>query len=110
MKAPIWQPGLTPEQERDIAYHERNLLALMLADGWYQDTDNNWPGWQRVLSLFGGMMTFHIPDDFEVGSVPQIKPNWDGHSTREKWERVMVKFGIKPEGYGTKTGEPQAGA
>lgn len=87
MDIPVWREGLTPEEERDIAYQERNLLALHYADGWYHD--GTWEGWARVLSLDGGKMTFHIPDDFEVGSLPKIDSNWDGHSTEEKWGRVL---------------------
>lgn len=93
---PVWKEGLTAEQERDIAYQERNLLALRWAQGWYRDTDNNWPGWSRVLSLDNGRMTFHIPDDFLVGNLPEINPadGWDGHSTQEKWRRVLVARGV----------------
>ena len=91
---PIWKPGLTLEEERDIAYQERNLLALYYADGWYYDTESNWEGWGRVLSLEGGTMTFHIPDDFPIGNLPQIHNNWDGHTTQEKWQRVLQDCGI----------------
>ena len=94
MKLPCWRPGLTPEEERDIAYLERNLLVLRYADGWYFDLDNNWEGWLRVLSIDGGRLTFHIPDDFPVGNLPHIEPNWDGDSTEEKWRRVLAQRGI----------------
>jgi hypothetical protein len=89
MKIPEWRPGLAAEEERDIAYDERNLLALKYADGWYYDKDNNWEGWKRVLSLDTGKITFHIPDYFPVGELPEITPNWDGHSTSEKWRRIF---------------------
>lgn len=95
MNIPCWHPGMTPEEERDVAYHERNLLALRFADGWYYDQDNDWSGWRRVLSLDGGKMCFHIPDEFDVGNLPEIEPNWDGHSTEEKWERVLKMRGIE---------------
>jgi hypothetical protein len=88
---PTWKPGLTPEEERDLAYQERNLLALYYADGWYYDTENNWEGWKRVLSLEGGKITFHIPDTFPVGNLLCIENNWDGHTTQEKWQRVLDK-------------------
>ncbi len=91
---PCWREGLTPEQERDIAYQERNLLALRYADGWYKDIDNNWPGWSRVLSLDNGKITFHIPDEFLVGNLPEIKPNWDGHSTEQKWRKILASKGL----------------
>ena len=91
-----WKEGLTPEQERDIAYQERNLFALRWAQGWYRDTNNNWPGWGRVLSLDNGRMTFHIPDDFSVGNLPEIDPKygWDGHTTEQKWRRVLALRGL----------------
>jgi hypothetical protein len=97
VKLPVWRPNLTPEEERDIAYQERNLLALRYAEGWYRDIGNDWPGWSRVLSLANGSMCFHIPDDFEVGTLPEIRPNWDGHTTRQKWESVCLRFKIPVE-------------
>jgi hypothetical protein len=93
IKTPCWKPGLTVEEERDIAYQERNLLALYMADGWYFDTDNNWEGWKRVLSCADGRMCFHIPDDFPIGDLKQIEPNWDGHTTEEKWKFVLKCVG-----------------
>ncbi len=90
----IWKEGLTLKEEKDGAYWERNMLALRYADGWYYDRDNNWIGWRRVLSLDGGKLTFHIPDDFPVGNLPEIAPNWDGHTTGEKWLRILEMRGI----------------
>ena len=90
-----WKPGISQEEMKDGAYWERNMLALHFADGWYNDTDNNWEGWKRVLSLCNGAMCFHIPDEFDVGNLPQIEPNWNGHTTREKWLMVLKKRGLK---------------
>lgn len=86
---------MTVEEVKDLAYYERNMIALRYADGWYYDTDNNWEGWKRVLSLDGGKMCFHIPDEFNVGSLQQIEPNWDGHTTEEKWARIDKMMDIK---------------
>lgn len=95
-----WQDGMTSKDELDLAYAERNMLALLLCNiyndlafgitnaGWYYDTENNWDGWKRVLSFEAGKITFHIPDDFDIGNLPQIKPNWDGHTTEQKWNYV----------------------
>ena len=73
--------------EVEQAYYERNMIALRYADGWYYD-DNGEDGWKRILCLDNGKMTFHIPDDFKIGNLKQIKPTWDGHTTEEKWQRV----------------------
>lgn len=89
MFIPVWKPHLKPEAEREIAYQERNLLALKFAEGWYIDKKMRGSGWERVLSLCGGGMTFHIPDWFEVGNLPEIDENWDGHTTEEKWQDVL---------------------
>ena len=91
----VWKDGMSPEEEANGAYWERNMLALRYADGWYYDTENNWDGWHRVLSLDGGKMCFHIPDSFDVGNLPQIKKSYDGHTTREKWDRVADRFNIE---------------
>ncbi len=85
---------MTDEESKDLAYWERNMLALYFADGWYKDTQSNYPGWLRVLSLDGGKITFHIPDAFMVGNLPEIEPNWDGHTTEQKWMRVMAKHEV----------------
>ncbi|GAK42021.1 hypothetical protein TCA2_4513 [Paenibacillus sp. TCA20] len=116
MKPYVWKEGMSLEETKDGAYWERNMLALLLANyintsnqemwglmanttcGWYYDTDNNWEGWLRVISINSGAITFHIPDSFDVGTLPEIKPNWDGHSTEEKWKNVMKTCGVIPEG------------
>lgn len=80
---------MTDAELKNLAYYERNMLALRYADGWYYDEKNNWPGWKRVLCLDGGKLNFHIPDDFDVGHLKQIDPTWDGHTTEEKWTRIV---------------------
>lgn len=95
MKIKTWNKEMSIEQSKDLAYWERNVLALKYADGWYEDLENNYPGWRRVLSLEGGKITFHIPDDFEVGNLKQILPNWDGHTTEEKWKKILIERGIQ---------------
>lgn len=92
-----WKPEMTAVEEAVLAYEERNLLALAFANGWYYDKDNDWPGYKRVLSLNNGAMCFHIPDDFPVGNLQQIEPNWDGHDTQQKWSKVLDLRGIKWE-------------
>ena len=85
-----YKDGLSLEEQKNGAYWERNVLALRFAQGWYYDTDNNWDGWKRVLSLDHGKLSFHIPDEFDVGTLLEIKPNWDGHTTKEKWQRILT--------------------
>lgn len=107
----VYKEGMTEKEQKDGAYWERNMLALLLAKvmqqyhslagcselvcGWYYDTDNNWEGWKRVISLDDGKICFHIPDDFDIGDLPEIKPNWDGHTTEQKWNYVMKLCGVK---------------
>lgn len=125
MKPFVWKEGMPLEESEAGACWERNMLALYFDTysnkvweefnryvkstlgepdpgqapcGWYYDTDNNWDGWKRVLSLHDGRITFHIPDDFDIGKLPQIEPNWDGHSTEEKWTRLMNASGCNMEG------------
>lgn len=91
-----WHENMTDAQSKDLAYWERNMLALHYAEGWYEDLENNYLGWRRVLSLEGGRITFHIPDDFDVGNLGELSsPTWDGHTTEEKWRRVLKGRGIK---------------
>lgn len=119
MKGYEWYRGLSEEECMRGAYWERNMLALAYAKrinnlysaymtiqgikdfklscGWYYDTDNGWYGWKRVISLDNGKICFHIPDDFDVGTLPQIEPNWDGHTTKEKWDRIAAKHDITLE-------------
>lgn len=33
----IWHEGMSDKETADLAYWERNMLALRYADGWYND-------------------------------------------------------------------------
>ncbi len=102
MKIKVWHEGMSDKETKDLAYWERNMLALLYADGWYNDDviseiygeakhiGPRYPGWRRVLTLKGGKVTFHIPDDFDVGTLLELKPNWDGHTTEEKWRWIAA--------------------
>lgn len=96
-----WQEEMTIDEQKNLAYWERNMLALYLADcyplssGWYRD--EQYQGWSRVISINIGAITFHVPDEFDMGNLKQIKPNWDGHTTTEKWERIMNACGVRYE-------------
>ncbi len=95
MEIKVWHEGMSDAESKDLAYWERNMLALAFADGWYNDDVSNFTDWRRVLSLSNGKITFHIPDNFDVGNLQQIEPNWDGHTTKEKWEYVARSREIK---------------
>jgi hypothetical protein len=105
-----WNDSFSLEDTKNLAYFERNLLALLLAKrmndiakefdqplscGYY--IHGEWEGWARVISIDYGKITFHVPDDFDLGSLPLIDPNYDGHSTMEKWINVMKECGCKTE-------------
>ncbi|MES3012609.1 MAG: hypothetical protein V4750_02630 [Pseudomonadota bacterium] len=108
---------MTDKETADLAYWERNMLALYYADGWYyDDVATDWApgshetagtmgygllshhpryqGWRRVLSLRRGRITFHVPDSFDVGTLNEIPPAWDGHTTEEKWRYVAQTCGV----------------
>ncbi len=109
MNIKTWHDGMSAEQTKDLAYWERNVLALHFAEGWYNDDVLFTPvpgdgqpamvprykGWRRVLSLDNGRITFHVADDFDVGNLPEIVRNWDGHTTEQKWRRILEARGIK---------------
>lgn len=96
MKIKIWHKDMSLEETKDLAYWERNVLALHFAEGYYDDLENDYPGWRRVLSIDGGKITFHIPDDFGVGNLAKLSsPSWDGHTTEQKWARILEGRGIK---------------
>jgi hypothetical protein len=103
----IYKEGMSDKEHIEALYWERNMLAVHYAttlnltavyftgNGWYYDTENNYEGFKRVVSLFLGGMCFHIPDDLDIGELPEIKPNWDGHTTEEKWIKAMKQIGCK---------------
>lgn len=109
MKPYVWNENQTIEEQKNGAYWERNMIALLFAvsmspfkipgtnlpaAGWYQHEGEGFEGWSRVISVYGGGVTFHVPDDFNLGSLPEIEPNWNGHTTEEKWNLVMEMCGI----------------
>lgn len=103
MKPYTWNLDQSLEEQKEGAYWERNMLALLLAktmnesnynkSGWYAHQGEGFDGWSRVISIDGGKITFHVPDDFDLGALPEIKPNWNGHTTEEKWNQVMQVCG-----------------
>ena len=105
MKIKLRLDTMTDHEAKYVAYWERNVLALKYADGWYDDVVigdeegltliSRYEGWRRVLSLEGGKITFHIPDDFDVGDLKEIDQNWDGHTTEAKWARILASRSIK---------------
>jgi hypothetical protein len=109
MEIKTWHPDMTLEQQKDLGYWERNVLALRYAQGWYFDLISEpgdgpekaikmvprYEGWDRVISLEDGSITFHVPNDFDLGDLPEIPANWDGHSTIEKWTRILKEAGVK---------------
>ncbi len=113
-----WNRDMSDKETADLAYWERNVLALHFAEGWYNDDVTvpasdpdgepvngvffgetiqrpRFDGWRRVLTLRNGKITFHIPDDFDVGNLPEVEPNWDGHTTEEKWARILKAKGVE---------------
>lgn len=84
-------------KQLDSAYDERNNVVLFLAAyanrvqkdscGYYVDTKGE-EGFTRVISLLNGKYTFHVPDSMDLGSLPLIAPNWNGHTTAEKYDRM----------------------
>ncbi|MNM65797.1 hypothetical protein D3C81_772590 [compost metagenome] len=114
MEIKTWKEGMSAEESKDIAYWERNQLALQLAtviNGWRQaqgeelncgyyvhEGPDAYEGWSRVISLYDGRMTFHVPDAFDLGHLPRVAPNWDSHSTEEKWKRSMSMCGCFGQG------------
>lgn len=96
MKIKTWNSEMSDKETSDLGYWERNVLALRYADGWYNDDDSAFKGWRRVLTLDSGKICFHIPDEFDVGNLPEVERNWDGHTTEEKWRRILVARAIEP--------------
>lgn len=88
----IWDSSKSEKEMAYGAYWERNMLALKYADGWYKC--ELYKGYSRVLSLDNGAITFHIPDEFDVGNLQEIENNWDGHTTEIKWKKIMKEKGI----------------
>lgn len=85
----------------DKVYHQRNMVALTLANafkgsGWYYDAENMDSPSNRVIKINHpeGQMTFHVRNDFNLGDLPQIEPDWDGHTKNEKWARMEIACGI----------------
>ena len=88
------------EETVNEAFYERNMLALMLADGYYWHD-----GWKvLVINSIEGQLTFHIPPDFDTFDLQEIEPCWDGHTTQEKWVRVKLIIKNQNKIHNPKTG------
>lgn len=79
-------------------YRERAMLLALIADGypsWIGYTDPSTPDWPVLtIMLPTGQCCWHIaPDDVHLfhrtRPVAPDDPPWDGHSTDEKYRRIM---------------------
>jgi hypothetical protein len=88
-----------------VAYAERNLVAQLAA---YFAADGDWPVWWGVdpaepewpvLYIEGptGQLSWHLPKAEAIGTYPDFGghfappgPEWDGHSTETKDDRIRA--------------------
>jgi hypothetical protein len=87
------------EDSKDGAYLERNKLVALLAsrfpsgikktaiEGWSED----WHGCVYI-DLPNGQASWHYHDSQEhlFKHLPQYEGVWDGHTTEEKYERIVL--------------------
>ena len=89
------------------AYRVNELLKGMFAAmhvpcpheclcGYYIDNAHV-EGYTRVLSLNGGEVTIRIPDDLDVGNLPELLPNKQ-YNDDEMWARVKKDLGLEKMG------------
>jgi hypothetical protein len=107
------RPTLTPigeeleklEKAKDGAYRERNQLAAALARaaiamgfragvGEHPEGDKEWePDWRTILfiDLPTGQLSWHFHDSEWplLAGLPRYRGDYDGHSTAEKYRRLM---------------------
>lgn len=91
-------------EEKDLAYKERNKLVaaftkMAMALGhpaqlWRHPEDEKWEDdWRWIVAIYlpTGQVTWHIHDS-ELPLFAGLKKalnNWDGHNTKEKYDRVL---------------------
>ena len=49
-------------------------------------------GWKKVISLDGGSLTIEVEDTFDVGDLPQIKPNRQYKTKEEELEYALKRI------------------
>jgi hypothetical protein len=88
---------LKPDPEVDNAYRERNQLvaALIRLTDWpaWAGFDAGAPGYTVVyVESPAGQLSWHVRDDEldQFGPLPLLAGKWDGHTTREKYERLAT--------------------
>lgn len=86
-------------KEKDNAYWERNRLVAILARIYPSGrTLTNIDGWDEkwhnciYLDTPRGQLSWHIHDDemVQFASLPEYQGEWDGHSTEEKYRRLLL--------------------
>lgn len=89
------------EQQKDIAYSERNKLVALISKCFpsslerHSETDELWEDdwrWIVFVNLPTGQVSWHIHDSelplFEHLNMHQGINKWDGHTTKQKYERL----------------------
>lgn len=95
---------LAEKSAKDTAYWERNQLVANLARQYeshmvrHPDSDKEWEDdWRWIVCIHtpAGQMTWHIKDEEATsafGFLP-VEPDaehWDGHTTEEKYNRLLA--------------------
>ncbi len=93
------------QKSKDLGYAERNRIVAALSMLWpshlkrHPDSDKDWEDdWRTIVCIHGpaGQMTWHIHDsEAHFFSHLNMKPDpyanceWDGHTTEEKYRRLL---------------------
>lgn len=80
------------ENAKNEAYRQRNEIALHFSDFWYRHDDPDFEGWQRVIGWWDGdkAVTFHVPDDFDLGDLEEVPATPYFYTDDEKWEALRI--------------------
>jgi hypothetical protein len=97
----LWQELASLRADKDTAYSERNRLVAFLAAEFtsslerHPDGDKEWEDdWRWIVYIqhpVAGQLSWHIHDS-ELSLFDHVQRQvgweWDGHTTKEKWERI----------------------
>lgn len=95
-----YEAGVAEQKKAtDSAYWERNRLVALLARLYPSGRAiTAIPGWDEAwhnciyIDTPKGQLSWHVHDNemVQFASLPEYKGEWDGHSTEEKYRRILL--------------------